>query len=112
MSLPPLCFWRSKETRLLSEGEEMEHASTPFEELEWMWGDAGSFPLIGGVFARANPLRWSRGTPEKVAEELGEGGKYSTESRPVQLRVTGQSYTYQRRINHNTITWWCFNIPR
>lgn len=66
-----------------------------YESLEWMWGDAGSFPLLGPMLARANPMRWSRGTPEEVAMELGEGGKYGAEKRPVQLRVTGQSYTYQ-----------------
>jgi len=35
------------------------------------------------------------GEPSKVAQELGPGGQYGGENRPVQLRVTGQSYTYQ-----------------
>jgi hypothetical protein len=69
-------------------------------EVEWMYADARMLPLPGlRALAAVNPLRWSRGRPDKIVDELervgvGWWGK-SNETRPVQLRLVGQSYMHK-----------------
>ena len=69
-------------------------------EVEWMYADARVLPLPGlRAIATANPLRWSRGRPDKVVEELESVGAgwwgSSNEARPVQLRLVGQTYMHK-----------------
>ena len=70
--------------------------------LEWMYADARFLPLPGArAIAAANPLRWSRGTPDKVIAELEKVGHGwwggltggGDARRPVKLRVVGQGYS-------------------
>eukprot|EP01062_Namystynia_karyoxenos_P052951 TRINITY_DN4265_c0_g1_i2.p1 TRINITY_DN4265_c0_g1~~TRINITY_DN4265_c0_g1_i2.p1 ORF type:complete len:535 (+),score=99.12 TRINITY_DN4265_c0_g1_i2:74-1606(+) len=59
-------------------------------QLEWMWGDAGVPGL--SALAALNPMRWSRGSPEKVAAELEAQG---TTARPVLLCEVGDAGRHQ-----------------
>jgi len=60
-------------------------------ELEWMWGDAGlSLPGMKAL-AKANPLRWGRGSDEKVREQL-EGYIGKGKGREVKVRVVGYAH--------------------
>jgi hypothetical protein len=50
-------------------------------EIEWMYADARALPLPGmAAVAAANPLRWSRGTPDAICQELVQGGLHVTRS--------------------------------
>ena len=69
-------------------------------EVEWMYADARVLPLPGlRALAAVNPLRWSRGRPDKIVDELERVGVgwwgNSNETRPVQLRLVGQSYMHK-----------------
>ena len=40
-------------------------------EVEWMYADARVLPLPGmATLAASNPLRWSRGAPDMICQEL------------------------------------------
>lgn len=54
-------------------------------ELEWMWADAEILPGLH-FLAHINPLRWHRGKPLKVAEEL----EAVAPIRQVNMRIVGQ----------------------
>jgi len=69
-------------------------------EVEWMYADSGILPLPGmRALAEANPLRWSRGTPDKIVVELDSVGcswwARANSQRPVQLRVVGTAYVHK-----------------
>ena len=92
---------------MADEVEEEEEFHTPRgrdladePEVEWMYADARVLPLPGlRAMAAANPLRWSRGRPDKIVDELESVGVGwwggSNEARPVQLRIVGQSYMHK-----------------
>ena len=89
------------------EQDEEDHFHTPRgrdmageAEVEWMYADSGILPLPGmRALAEANPLRWSRGTPDKIVVELDSVGcswwARANSQRPVQLRVVGTAYVHK-----------------
>ena len=76
-------------------------------EVEWMYANARFLPLPGmGSLAQANPFRWSRGTPEKIVEELdGIAEGWWSRTRPVRIRVVGQHYSHKFSNAHDAAQW-------
>eukprot|EP01044_Picomonas_judraskeda_P000338 COSAG03_NODE_15_length_22165_cov_72.809934_7_plen_983_part_00 len=69
--------------------------------VEWMWADAGSDMTRG--LARRNPLRWTTGTVETIANEMQ--GLAAAKSRPVDLRIKGTSDMYSFENQADALSW-------
>jgi hypothetical protein len=73
-----------EKTMILLQTLKMEQGEDA-DKVQWMWADAG---LVGlKALAKANPLRWSRGTAQSIADELLS---FASSKRPVKVRIAGK----------------------